>query len=95
MEGRLFSNRKLIKLIIPLVIELGRTMLVTMHALVAIFLWPVSFVLPNALRAANDVRFTMWVGVGSMALFRVMLSWVLCVQLSWGALGVWIAMMVD
>lgn len=74
--------------------ELARK-LVTIHASMAIFLWPVSFVLPNALRAANDVQFTMWVGVGSMLVFRVGLSWILCVQLQWGALGVWTAMMVD
>ena len=31
----------------------------TMHASMAIIFWPVSFVLPNSLRAANDVKFTM------------------------------------
>lgn len=69
--------------------------LVQIHAFFAIFLWPASFVLPNALRAANDVQFTMWVGVGSMLIFRVAGSWILCVQLGWGALGVWIAMILD
>ena len=33
--------------------------LVTIHAGCAIIFWPLSFVLPNALRAANDVKFTM------------------------------------
>ncbi len=66
-----------------------------MHASCAIVFWPVSFVLPNALRAANDVKFTMWVGVGSMLVFRILGSWVLCVQLQWGATGVWIAMILD
>ena len=69
--------------------------LVMLHASVAILLWPVAFVLPNALRAANDVQFTMWVGVGSMLTFRVCTSWILCVQLEMGAMGVWIAMMID
>lgn len=69
--------------------------LVMMHASFAIVLWPVAFVLPNALRAANDVQYTMWVGVGSMITFRVCMSWVLCVQLEMGALGVWISMMID
>lgn len=69
--------------------------LVQIHAFFAIFLWPASFVLPNALRAANDAQFTMWVGVGSMLIFRVAGSWILCVQLGWGALGVWIAMILD
>ncbi len=73
---------------------LART-LVLMHASLAIVMWPASFVLPNALRAANDVRFTLLVGVGSMILFRVCGSWILCVQLGWGAVGVWIAMFMD
>ena len=66
-----------------------------MHASLAIIFWPVSFVLPNALRASNDVKFTMWVGVGSMLAFRIIGSWVLCVQLQMGATGVWIAMILD
>lgn len=69
--------------------------LVQIHAFFAISLWPASFVLPNALRAANDAKFTMWVGVGSMLTFRVVGSWILCVQLGWGALGVWAAMVMD
>ena len=69
--------------------------LVMLHASVAIFLWPVAFVMPNALRAANDVKFTMWVGMGSMLTFRVCMSWILCVQMEMGALGVWISMMID
>ena len=67
----------------------------TIHASLAIIFWPVSFVLPNALRAANDVRFTMWVGIFSMLACRILGSWVLCVHLGWGATGVWIAMVID
>ena len=67
----------------------------TIHASMAIFLWPVSFVLPNALRAANDVKFTMWVGIGSMIACRIFGSWLLCVSFGWGATGVWIAMICD
>lgn len=113
VKQRLFSNRQLIKLIIPLAIEQGLTMLVGLyrslspetvalarvlvriHSGCGIVLWPLSFVLPNALRAANDVKFTMWVGVGSMVVFRILFSWILCVQLEMGAVGVWIAMVVD
>ncbi len=78
----------------PETVVLART-LVQIHSGFAILLWPVSFVLPNALRAANDVKFTMWVGVGSMILFRVVVSWFLCVQFQLGAIGVWIAMILD
>ena len=67
----------------------------TIHASLAIIFWPVSFVLPNALRAANDVKFTMWVGIGSMLACRIIGSWILCVHFGWGATGVWIAMVTD
>lgn len=67
----------------------------TMHASLAIIFWPVSFVLPNALRASNDVKFTMWVGIGSMLACRIFGSWLLCVHLGWGAVGVWAAMITD
>lgn len=69
--------------------------LVYIHAGCGIVLWPAAFVLPNALRAANDVKFTMVVGVGSMFAFRIIGPWVLCVQLGYGAKGVWAAMIVD
>lgn len=70
-------------------------LLVTIHASTGMFLWPVAFVLPNALRASNDVRFTMTVSVASMAFWRLGLSYILCVRMGWGAVGVWIAMVVD
>jgi Na+-driven multidrug efflux pump len=67
----------------------------TMHAALAIVFWPVSFVLPNALRAANDVKFTMWAGIFSMLVCRILGSWVLCVHFGMGATGVWMAMITD
>lgn len=69
--------------------------LVVIHAGFSILLWPASFVLPNALRAANDVRFTMIVSIASMAFWRVCFSWLLCVHFGMGAIGVWIAMVID
>ena len=69
--------------------------LVRIHAGFAILLWTLSFVLPNALRAANDVKFTMLVSILSMAVWRLGFSYLLCVRLGWGAVGVWIAMIID
>ena len=69
--------------------------LVMIHNSVAILLWPAGFVLPNALRAANDVRFTMLTSILSMIVWRMGLSWVLCVNMGMGAVGVWLAMVVD
>ena len=69
--------------------------LIWIHNGLGILMWPMSFTLPNALRAANDVQFTMRVGIASMLIVRVGLSWLLCVVLQWGATGVWIAMVAD
>lgn len=69
--------------------------LIWIHNGLGILMWPMSFVLPNALRATCDVKFTMRVGIVSMLLARIGLSWVLCVWLGWGATGVWVAMVMD
>ena len=78
----------------PETVALSRT-LVLIHSVSALVLWPAAFVLPNALRAAGDVRFTMTVSVASMVLWRIGFSWILCVKLGYGATGVWIAMVLD
>lgn len=69
--------------------------LVCIHDGCAIFLWPTSFTMPNALRAAGDVKFTMVVSVASMFIFRIGFSVVLGIGLGLGAVGVWIAMVFD
>ncbi len=74
--------------------QLAKT-LVYIHNGCSIALWPASFVLPNMLRACNDVRYTMVVSVSSMFLFRVGFSFILGVHMGMGAVGVWIAMVMD
>ncbi len=69
--------------------------LVMIHNGMAIFLWPASFVLPNMLRACNDVRYTMVISIFSMFVFRIGLSVVFGIRMGYGAIGVWIAMLVD
>lgn len=69
--------------------------LVMLHNGFAIFMWPVAFVLPNMLRACNDVAYTMVVSIASMFLFRIGLSIVIGEMMGMGAIGVWIAMLVD
>ena len=69
--------------------------LVMIHNGVAIFLWPASFVLPNMLRACNDVNYTIILSILSMIVFRIGLSLVIAVHFGYGAIGVWIAMVVD
>ncbi len=78
----------------PQAMELA-TKLVWIHNFSAMFIWPLSFVLPNALRAASDVRYTMAVSIFSMLAFRVLFSFILGYRMGMGALGVWAAMVVD
>lgn len=70
-------------------------LLVRIHAGCGLLLWPAAFVLPNALRAAGDVRFTMLVSILSMAVWRLGFSYVLAMRMGQGAVGVWIAMVID
>lgn len=69
--------------------------LVMIHNGMAVFLWPASFVLPNMLRACNDVKYPMFISIFSMFVFRIGLSCVLGVYMGMGAIGVWNAMIVD
>ncbi len=69
--------------------------LVVIHCGFAAVLWPFSFVFPNMLRSCNDVRFTMIASIASMFIFRIGFSYVLGVFLGMGAIGVWIAMIID
>ena len=57
--------------------------------------WPLSFTLPNALRAAGDAKFTMVVSMLSMWIFRIGFSYLLAQFMDWGLLGVWVAMFID
>ncbi len=69
--------------------------LLLFHSIMSSILWPAAFTLPNGLRAANDVRFTMFVSVLSMWLCRIGLSYVLGTMLNMQVFGIWIAMTID
>lgn len=69
--------------------------LVLIHCLCAVLIWPLSFTLPNALRAANDVRYTMACAIISMMTIRLGGGYVLAVLFDLGAIGIWIAMIAD
>ena len=69
--------------------------LVMIHNGCAMLMWPAGFVLPNMLRACNDVKFTMVVSIFSMFTFRIGFSYLIGVQMGMGAIGVWIAMVID
>lgn len=69
--------------------------LVIYHTICCCIIWPFSFALPNALRASNDVKFTMIVSILSMWIWRIGFSYVLASYFELGVLGVWIAMTID
>lgn len=69
--------------------------IIVAHCIVSSLLWAVAFVLPNGLRAANDVRFTMTTSILSMWIFRIGFSYLLAVGLKMGLLGIWLAMFID
>ena len=54
-----------------------------------------NLVLVNALRAAGDVRFPLYIGLFSMWFFSVGVSWVLGIGLGWGLIGIWIGLGLD
>lgn len=90
----------------PETTELAWWMAMT-HGVLGVFIWPLSFTLPNALRAANDATFTMVVSIISMFTLRIGMSFVfkytqilgLIPLMGWsacyGGLGSWIAMTID
>ena len=57
------------------------------HGICAVIVWPLAFALPNALRAANDVRFTMIVSLLSMWIFRIGFSYILAIYFNMGILA--------
>lgn len=69
--------------------------LMTYHCVLAMLIWPMSFTLPSALRAANDVKFTMWISMFSMWVWRILFSYLLAITFDLGVFGVWIAMTID
>lgn len=66
--------------------------LLLITAVAQVPLWSISFILPAALRAAGDSRFTSVTSMLTMWLFRVVLGYVLGIVMGLGVLGVWLAM---
>lgn len=71
------------------------TDIMLLHSIMGMIFWPAAFTLPNVFRAANDVRFTMVVGVGSMWLFRIACAVVFGTYMGMGVFGAWAAMVLD
>lgn len=69
--------------------------LVLLHNLFNAIAYPFSGALSNGLRAAGDVKFTMYVSVASTIIVRLLLSYFLGIELQMGVLGIAIAMVLD
>jgi putative MATE family efflux protein len=93
-----------IMLSLPLIIDIYNlseetakmaSQVIILHGVFGSMIWPLAFTLPNALRAANDVRYAMKVGVLTMWVFRIGFGILLAKVLNMGLIGVWIAMIID
>ena len=71
------------------------TKILLWHGAMAVVVWPMSFSLPNALRAANDVAYCMVLSILSMWIVRIAGSYVLGSAFELGVFGVWVAMTID
>ena len=69
--------------------------LVLIHNVFNATAYPFSGALSNGLRAAGDVKFTMYVSVISTIAVRLLLSWLLGIVLKMGVIGIAIAMVCD
>lgn len=65
------------------------------HAWMCMFAWVPSFSLPNTLRAAGDVVWTMVIAIVSMWVFRIGTAYFFSNMFHLGLIGVWIAMTID
>lgn len=75
--------------------EILAVQVIRWHAVLAIFFWMPSFTIPNTLRAAGDVVWTMIIAIGSMWIFRIGFAYLFSSYFHLGLLGVWIAMTID
>ena len=69
--------------------------LLIIHGIGSMIIWPLSFTLPNALRASGDAKFTMSVAIISMWTCRIGLSYLFVYVFEWGVPGIWLAMICD
>ncbi|TBL80900.1 MATE family efflux transporter [Paenibacillus thalictri] len=66
--------------------------IILINSVVQVVFWPISFLLPSALRAAGDSKFTSITAMLSMWLFRVVFGYIFGIVLGFGVIGVWVAM---
>lgn len=70
-------------------------LLVIIHSVFNVALCPVAFSLSNGLRAAGDIKFTMYASIFATVVCRVIFSIVLGVWMDLGVIGICLAMVGD
>ncbi len=94
----------IIFLLLPLIIYLYNVsdeaarlakLILILHGAVGLVLWPASFTLPQALKAAGDTTFVMTIAVGSMWIFRIAAGILFARYWNMGVIGIWVAMFID
>ena len=71
------------------------TNIIHFHGISAMIIWPLSFALPAAYRAAGDAKACMYTSIVSMWIFRIGFSYLVGKYMGLGLFGVWVAMVID
>ena len=71
------------------------TNIIHFHGISAMIIWPLSFALPAAYRAAGDAKTCMYTSIVSMWIFRIGFSYLVGKYMGLGVFGVWVAMVID
>lgn len=71
------------------------TNIIHFHGISAMIIWPLSFALPVAYRAAGDAKACMYTSIVSMWIFRIGFSYLVGKYMGLGVFGVWVAMVID
>ena len=71
------------------------TNIIHFHGISAMIIWPLSFALPAAYRAAGDAKACMYTSIVSMWIFRIGLAYLFVKQFHMPVLFVWVAMSID
>lgn len=71
------------------------TNIIHFHGISAMIIWPLSFALLAAYRAAGDAKACMYTSIVSMWIFRIGFSYLVGKYMGLGVFGVWVAMVID
>lgn len=100
----LFVSNMIVVLLLPFIIQVYHLSeeaggyvqkIMVFYCGCVVTIWPLSFFLPNTLRATADTKYPMILSVISMWVFRIGCSVLFAVHLEMGVFGIWVAMTID